>query len=171
MIRLIRKVFGVNFDLKFFVENVASMDREAAEQVSAALGVLPYRVQCSDVVPMSRPRFCWTNETLKLLPGLKIVKKAYYWEVTLLAEYPDLSQWICEDSEWPGAKFGTILPTCMKSIKRHRPPPRPNEHLKIAEPGGQRIVFASRLTNIRRSIYFGPIANGDCVIRAKGSYF
>ena len=125
IIRLIRKVFGVHFVLKFFVENVSSMDKEAATQVSDALGTLPYKVQCSDAVPVSRPRFCWTNQSLDGLPGISIVKREYYFEVTAEAPYPSLSQWIREDSEWPGGKTGAILPTCMKSIKRQRAPPRP----------------------------------------------
>ena len=125
VIRLIRRVFGVKFQLKFFVENVASMDRKAAEEVSSALGVVPYRVQCSDVVPISRPRFCWTNEVLKHLPGLQFCHKEYYIEVIMTGEYPLNSQWIREDSSWPGGERGAILPTCMKSIKRLNPPPRP----------------------------------------------
>ncbi len=125
VVRLIRKVFGVHFVLKFFVENVSSMDKEAATQVSDALGTLPYKVQCSDAVPVSRPRFCWTNQSLDGLPGISIVKKEYYFEVTAEAPYPSLSQWTREDSEWPGGKTGAILPTCMKSIKRQRAPPRP----------------------------------------------
>ena len=39
VLELLRKIFGRNFKIRFFVENVASMDRSAAEEVSQA--VLP----------------------------------------------------------------------------------------------------------------------------------
>ena len=55
VIRLIRRIFGSNFVLHFFIENVSSMDQSAAEEISQALGVRPYKLQCSDVVPVSRP--------------------------------------------------------------------------------------------------------------------
>ena len=61
------------------------MDREAAEEISTALGVTPYKVQCSDVTPVSRPRYCWTNVTISGLPGVKIVPKEYFLEVTVEA--------------------------------------------------------------------------------------
>lgn len=125
VIRIIRQIFGTHFDLKFFVENVASMDRAAAEQISTALGVRPFRVQSSDAVPISRPRLCWTNEKLKNLPGLTLVDKDYYIEVVAKAEYPRMDQWLRDDSSWPGGSEGAVLPTCMKCIKRLRPPPRP----------------------------------------------
>lgn len=43
----------------------------------------------------------------------------------MINAYPQLHQWIREDSEWPGATYGTVLPTCMKSIPRRTPPPAP----------------------------------------------
>ena len=43
------------------VENVASVDVSARDQINELLGEIPYRVDPSNQVPMSRPRFCWTN--------------------------------------------------------------------------------------------------------------
>lgn len=122
---LLRQVFGRRFTIIFFVENVASMDKVAADQISSALGVKPYRVQCSDAVPISRPRLCWTNRALPTLPGVKVVEKENYFEVTAQNEYPDTRQWIREDSTWQPEDPKVVFPTCMKAIKRARPPPAP----------------------------------------------
>ena len=125
VLELLLQVFGRNFPIYFFVENVASMDRDAAQQISEALGVRPYRLQCSDAVPVSRPRFCWTNRLLPLLPGVQVVDKGGYLEVTALAKYPCTEQWIREDSSWEPEDQETVFPTCMKAIPRTRPPPAP----------------------------------------------
>lgn len=122
---LLRKVFGVHFEIVFFIENVASMDREAAEEISAALGVIPHKVQSADVTPVSRPRYCWTNISISGLPGVKCVKKGYFIEVTVEAPILETSQWLREDSWWPFEGTGTIFPTCMKAIVRNAPPPAP----------------------------------------------
>ena len=70
VLRLIRRIFGSNFQVHFFIENVSSMDQSAAEEISQALGVRPYKLQCSDVVPVSRPRYCWTDMELSGLAGV-----------------------------------------------------------------------------------------------------
>ena len=122
---LIRKVFGAHFDIIFIIENVASMDREAAEEISCALGVTPYKVQCADVTPVSRPRFCWTNVSVGGLPGVKILNKGYFLELVVQGPMLSVSQWKREDSWWPYEGTGTIFPTCMKAISRREPPPAP----------------------------------------------
>ena len=47
--------------VRFVAENVASMDKEAREEISRFLGVKPYRLDPANQVPMSRPRYCWTD--------------------------------------------------------------------------------------------------------------
>lgn len=125
ILELFRQVFGRRFKIIFFMENVASMDKSAADQISAALGVKPYRVQCSEAVPISRPRLCWTNRSLPALPGVKVLEKESYFEITAPNEYPLVEQWIREDSTWTPEDPKTVFPTCMKAIKRNRPPPAP----------------------------------------------
>ena len=125
VLELLRQVFGRKFKVFFFVENVSSMDKEAAAEISQSLGVFPYKVQCSDAVPISRPRFCWTNREVSGLAGVRVVRKEGFWEIIAEAPYPLLHQWIREDSEWPGHEQGHVLPTCMKAIRRSRPPPLP----------------------------------------------
>ena len=99
------------------------MDREAAAEITSLLGVKPYKVQCADAAPISRPRFCWTNVQFPQLAGVKIVEKATYFEVEALAPYPDRSQWLPDDVDWPGEQEGAVFPTSMKCIRRCQPSP------------------------------------------------
>lgn len=68
VIKMVRDIFGMDFRILYFFENVASMDISALKEISSHLGVKPYKVQSSDAIPMSRPRFCWTNVS-RSLPG------------------------------------------------------------------------------------------------------
>ena len=122
---LLLQVFGRNFNINFFVENVASMDKKASQEISESLGVRPYRVQCSDAVPISRPRFCWTNRSLPLLPGVHVTDKGDFLEVQAPAAYPQNEQWLREDPIWAPDDADAVFPTCMKAIRRQRPPPAP----------------------------------------------
>ena len=56
--KLLRKEFPSKVIIKYVLENVASMDREAATAISQAIGTTPYFVDCADAVPMHRPRLC-----------------------------------------------------------------------------------------------------------------
>ena len=125
VLELPRQVFGRTFKILFFIENVASMDKSAQKEIDAALGVRPYKVQCADAVPISRPRFCWTNHALGLLPGVKVVDKGDYLEISAVNEYPLEQTWLTEGCSWPSSGSGVVFPTCMKAIKRLQPPPRP----------------------------------------------
>lgn len=42
------------WNIFFFIENVSSMDKEALREISAQLGCKPYKVQCSDAVPIGQ---------------------------------------------------------------------------------------------------------------------
>eukprot|EP00438_Fugacium_kawagutii_P016219 Skav233267 [mRNA] locus=scaffold4476:143528:150960:- [translate_table: standard] len=73
---LLEEEFGSTVAVKSVVENVASMDEEAAGEISSTLDCWPYRVDSVDAVPLRRPRFCWTSETLDgCLLGLAIEEK------------------------------------------------------------------------------------------------
>ena len=164
ILELLRQVFGRRFKIIFFVENVASMDKSAADQISAALGVKPYRVQCSEAVPISRPRFCWTNRSLPALPGIKVLEKENYFEITAPNEYPLVEQWIREDSTWTPVDPKTVFPTCMKAIKRNRPPPAPRDYPELQlmlNSGGQVTTSGTLLTNTNPSMFFGQRKGGD----------
>ena len=122
---LIKQVFGSGFKVIFFIENVSSMDREACREISSHLGVRPYKLQCSQAVPISRPRYCWTNTDLPDLPGIKVVDKGDYLEIHAEAPYPEVHQWLEGGCVWSGEFEDVVFPACMKSIPRWQPPPKP----------------------------------------------
>lgn len=105
VIKTIRQVFGFNFRAIYAAENVASMDIE--------------------VVPIHRPRFCWTNTELTPMGDVQLEEKARWIEVQISGDYPMLDQWLEKGASWPGFDWGTVLPTCMKSIRRASPPLKP----------------------------------------------
>lgn len=123
---LLERHFGSKVVVKHVLENVASMDESAARQISSVMGVIPYRLDCADAVPMRRPRFAWTSEKLEtVFPDVSVEAKRYWNEVTAQAPYPLQHQWISDNFQWKGGEQGVVLPTCMKSIPRAAPPPKP----------------------------------------------
>ena len=135
VIKTARSVFGLAFKVKFVAENVASMDESAEGEISTALGVKPWRLDPADAVPIHRPRLCWTNTQLEAMEGAWYQEKERWVEISLWHEYPQLDQWLEPGAEWPGFHEGAILPTCMKSIRRQRPPPRPAGLQRVSNDG------------------------------------
>ena len=125
ILKLLRRVFGFDFEIKYFVENVASMDVQAEQEISSLLGQKPYRVDSADCVPIHRPRFCWTNERCSEIEGVSITDMGRWLEVSMKHPYPPTECWLEPGAVWEGESYGTIFPTCMKSIVRSRPPPAP----------------------------------------------
>eukprot|EP00438_Fugacium_kawagutii_P002308 Skav226067 [mRNA] locus=scaffold211:609064:615202:- [translate_table: standard] len=125
VLKTVRQVYGFSFQVIYFAENVASMDRDAERQISQEFGSKPYKVDSCEAVPLHRPRFCWSNVTLHPLEDVWLSNAQHWVEVHLEHEYPSESQWLSEGAVWGGTQYGTILPTCMKAIRRVRPPPRP----------------------------------------------
>ena len=109
--------------IHFVVENVASMDGDARDSISKLLGVKPYRVDPCNQAPMSRPRYCWTSLEVFPVDGIWISDRGAYFEMEVAGMWPSGKQWLDEGSA--ETHPGVIYPTCMKSIKRSRPPPRP----------------------------------------------
>lgn len=125
VMKLLVEIFGTDFPIHCFVENVASMDKSAAKQISDFLGTKPYKVQCSTAVPVSRPRFCWTDIKVPNLPGITLKPGDGFTEIVAAAPWPATSQWIDPNFTWPSDDRVTVFPTCMKSIARAQPPPKP----------------------------------------------
>jgi hypothetical protein len=92
---LLREEFDVGVVIKEVLENVASMDRSAAEEITAEVGKRPYKLDCLDAVPMRRARFAWTTEKIEgLFPDVQVEHKSYYDEVYAPATYPLVEQWL-----------------------------------------------------------------------------
>ena len=124
--RSLRKRFCPVVQVKFALENVASMDREAAEEISRLTGVVPYFVDCADCVPIHRPRLCWTSETWEgIFTDIYFEEKRCWVEAHCLVEYPQLEDWITPGWEWTGYHDHVILPTAMRSVPKDHPPPFP----------------------------------------------
>lgn len=127
ILKQIKQVFGFDFNVKYATENVASMDREAEQEISATLGVRPLRMDSADVVRIHRlrPRFCWTNISLEPMEGITLEEHQHWLDVKMEHHYPEVGQWLEPGAVWPGAEWGAIFTTSMKTIKRVRPPPKP----------------------------------------------
>lgn len=138
IIKSIRQVFGYSFRVLFAGENVASMDASAAEEISSVLGTKPLRMDPASVVPIHRPRFCWTNAELEAMDGVRLDEKQRWIEVTMDGTGPEVGSWLQEGAVWPGFQEGAVLPTCMKCIKRSRPPPSPAGIDRVDWDGKQR---------------------------------
>lgn len=124
--KLLREEFDLSVTIKEVLENVASMDKSAAEEITTERGHIPYKLDCIDAVPMRRARFAWTTERLEgVFPDITISNKDYFKEVFAPAAYPETSQWLTPGYHWEGQSTGAVFPTCMKAIVRSRPPPRP----------------------------------------------
>ena len=126
IVALLKEIFGEGVVVKEVLENVASMDKDAALQISAALHCKPYLVDCVHSVPMRRPRYCWTTESLEgLFSDVHFVQGQYWLEVIAKAEYPLTASWITPGCTWDGEREGAVFPTAMKAIRRVQPPPHP----------------------------------------------
>ena len=153
IIKLVRKEFGYAFKVRFAAENVASMDESAEREITAALGTTPWRMDSADSIPIHRPRLCWTNTELEPMEGVWVTDKGRWLEICLWHPYPELEQWLEPGAEWPGFSEGAILPTCMKSIRRDRPPVRPA--------GLSRVSHEGRLRWQADEFRFPPYQYGD----------
>ena len=126
IIKMLKHEVGRWLQVKWIVENVASMKPSERKVISEKLGVEPYFLECADAVPMHRPRLCWCSESFEnILEGVEITEEEGWYRVWAEAPYPAMVQWVEPGVTWPGGDDGAILPTAMKSIPRKVPPPRP----------------------------------------------
>lgn len=119
---LVRSV-GNHLKTLIFAENVCSMDKEARDLISWELGLWPLRVDSEALVPLSRPRFVWTNMEPTDTDSMWREDKEGFTQVHFVcdAEWP--TDWIqpgCTQYRGP-----VVYPTCMRAIPRDKPPERP----------------------------------------------
>eukprot|EP00435_Cladocopium_sp_Y103_P066273 s1586_g28.t1 len=132
IIKQIRQVYGFSFPVFYAIENVASMDQSAEQEISQVLGCRPLRFDPCDVVPIHRPRLCWSNTDLAPMDGVELEEKQRWVEVHFSHPYPDLSQWLEPGAEWPGYEEGAVLPTCQASQADRR---RARQHIILEDVG------------------------------------
>ena len=120
--------------VRYLAENVASMAKAECEKITKEMGVYPYHFNCSQAVPMQRPRLSWCSEKVEgTLCGLSSKDGQHWTEVEAVADYPEMEDWISDGYDWPGGREGYTLPTALKSIKRRRPPPAPAGYARCDE--------------------------------------
>ena len=111
--KTIRHIFGYNFGVLFAGENVASMDRgEASLHGSGFCGAdaqTSVLLDQAELEPMEGVAWKKKSAGLKSLWRGLLLRKVAGWKRAV----------------WPGLQQGAMLPTCMKCIKRSRPPPSP----------------------------------------------
>ena len=82
---MVRQTFSAVTSLKWVVENVASMDPDACDQISSVLQVLPLRLDPADVLPYSRPRLAWISEEPTETDGSLLSRRKGFVEGTMRA--------------------------------------------------------------------------------------
>ena len=98
---LLREAFPPCVQIKFTLENVASMDRSAAEDITSIIGRTPYFLDPADAVPMHRPRLCWSSEFWdNLIPGVFLEEEQYWVRVHAKAEWPQVSAGLALARRW-----------------------------------------------------------------------
>ena len=124
--KLLREEFPPKCKVKFVLENVASMDRQAAEEISYEAGTIPFHLDIADSMPIHRPRLCWTSEDWEgLMDGIELTREQYWIRVRAPHDWPSLGQWLTPGWEWKGYEDGAILPTAMRTVAKQWPPPHP----------------------------------------------
>lgn len=123
---LIETHFPSNIHVKVAAENVASMDESASREISSWMGCEPYYLDCSEAVPLRRPRLCWTTENLEgCLSGVEVIRDRRWFQVVAKGPYPSVEQWITPGFHWPGEKTAGSFPTCMRAVWKQYPPSKP----------------------------------------------
>ena len=111
ILKLMEEEFGSQVIVKHVLENVASMDETAAREISSFMESIPYKLDCVDAVPMRRPRFTWTSETLEsALPDVTVCNQRYWKEVKAPADYPATEQWLTPGYKWKANNGGRFSP-------------------------------------------------------------
>jgi len=119
----LREVFGATAQVDFVIENVLSMDTSARREISQVLGVEPYALCPSDLLPYNRPRLAWVSIQLKEGPGIRFERQVGFIRVWMTGVGLSDEQWITPG--WARFEQEGKLPTFMKAIPRRRPPERP----------------------------------------------
>eukprot|EP00438_Fugacium_kawagutii_P005000 Skav230039 [mRNA] locus=scaffold465:66745:71032:+ [translate_table: standard] len=123
IIKWVEQIFTPWAAVEFVVENVASMDVSARDEISARLQIMPLRLDPANCTPISRPRYAWISKPVTATVGTVLIPRDGYVQVEMTAEFPSAEHWL--EPGWslndPEVKFATF----MKSIPRWKPPSVP----------------------------------------------
>ena len=159
--RIWKEVHSISPELEttLFAENVCSMDVSARDTITAELGFAPYRVDSDHVVCLSRPRFVWTNLTVREDEHVWTEWKNGFWQVYFSCERLQGLAWT--DPGWTPFDETAVFPTCMRAIARWQPPPRPVGYARC---------LAHELSRWRQDAFrFPPYQYKDCYMMVEES--
>eukprot|EP00435_Cladocopium_sp_Y103_P000532 s2010_g1.t1 len=140
----VQKAFQGTARVKFVVENVASMDEDARQEISSYLEVQPVKLDPCDTLPFNRPRLAWCSEELVASEELSLWQEKDYVRAYVMDGYVKPKQWIKPGWSWPAGDDPQVkFPTFMKSIPRRVPPPFPAGLNKTAQDARTRWQEAS----------------------------
>ena len=117
------EVFQPMVKVEFVVENVASMDVSARDEMSRTLDVEPVMVCPSDCLPYNRPRLAWVSAELESTAGVTFERREGFVRVHMEGGSLHDDEWV--DAGWWRCDPACQLPTFMKSIARRSPPTMP----------------------------------------------
>ena len=105
------------------LENVASMQADSHDMITAWRGVLPYKCCPSGKFPVRRPRFLWCDWEVPEQEGLKIKKGEDFYTISMTGEKLKVKNFLPSHLKvLPGFK---AFPCFMQALPRSRPPLRP----------------------------------------------
>ena len=117
------EIFQPMVKVEFVVENVASMDVSARDEISRTLDVEPIMLCPSDCLPYNRPRLAWVSAELEASAGATFERREGFVRVHMKGGSLHDSEWV--DEGWWRCDSSCQLPTFMKSIARKSPPTMP----------------------------------------------
>ena len=123
VLAIVEEEFSPTAQVEFVVENVASMDVAAREEISNHLGVEPIWVCPSDLMPFNRPRLAWVSAELQPCAGVTYEQGPGFVRVWMDGTPLEDEQWI--ETGWRRCDPSNKLPTFMKAIRRRAPPAKP----------------------------------------------
>ena len=80
ILQMVYQTFSAVASVKWVVENVASIDPDARDQISSMLQVLPLRLDPADVLLYSRPRLAWISEEPTETDGSLLSRRKGLWK-------------------------------------------------------------------------------------------
>ncbi|CAK0868624.1 unnamed protein product, partial [Prorocentrum cordatum] len=120
--RLLQQALGRRF--YSLLENVANMTDENVKAMSSSMGVKPYFICSSVMVPCRRPRFFWRSWQFQVTPPLRLVDRGYYIEV-VTDNGPLLDiEWEDQGFRWAGRPLPFPTLVCCRLLPSSPSAPR-----------------------------------------------
>ena len=100
LLQWIQEIFSPFALVKYCIENVASMDEAARQEISACLDIQPVKLDPGDALPFGRPRLAWCSVELFAMEELSLWQEGDYIRAYVEAGEVEPSQWIRPGWNW-----------------------------------------------------------------------